>query len=104
MALRDEYEEGTTMRTWDDYKDYVKRIDPESKMDMEEVETIASIVGAVVRERKAKGITQRDLAELCGIPQSSVARIESFQSMPKLETLVRIMKPLGLKLTVSRCS
>ena len=89
------------MRTWNDYKDYVKRIDPENKRSMEEVESIATIVGAIIRQRNELGITQRDLASLCGIPQSSVARIESFRTIPNLETLIKIMQPLGLKLTVA---
>ena len=90
------------MRTWNEYKDYVKSIDPESKKDMEEVEELASIVGAVIKQRNQLGITQRELAALCGIPQSSVARIESFKTTPNLDTLIKIMQPLGLKLTVAQ--
>ncbi|MBQ9016140.1 MAG: helix-turn-helix transcriptional regulator [Firmicutes bacterium] len=90
------------MRTWNDYKDYVKSIDPESKKDMEEIEELASIVGAVIKQRNQLGITQRELAALCGIPQSSVARIESFKTTPNIDTLIKIMRPLGLKLTVAQ--
>ena len=89
------------MRTWDEYKDYIKGKGPEAKRDMEEVEELASIIGALIEQRQELGITQRDLAALCGIPQSSVARIESFNTTPKLDTLIKIMKPLGLKLTVT---
>ena len=90
------------MRTWNDYKDYVKRLDPESKKNIEEVEAIASIVGAVIQQRRELGITQRELALLCNIPQSSVARIESFRTTPNLDTLIKIMRPLGLKLIVAQ--
>ena len=90
------------MRTWNDYKDYVKRIDPENKKDMEEVEALAAIIGALIEQRNQLGITQRDLAALCGIPQSSVARIESFKTTPNLDTLIKIMLSLGLKLTVAQ--
>ena len=90
------------MKTWADYKDYVKRLDPESKKNIEEVEAIASIVGAVIQQRRELGITQRDLALLCNIPQSSVARIESFRTTPNLDTLIKIMRPLGLKLIVAQ--
>ena len=89
------------MRTWNDYKDYVKKIDPESKKSIEEIEALASIVGAVIEQRNQLGITQRDLADLCGIPQSSVARIESFKTTPNLDTLIKILQPLGLKLTIA---
>lgn len=89
------------MRTWNDYKDHVKTIGHEAKQDIEEVESIAAIVGALIEQRNALGISQRELAAMCGIPQSSVARIESFKTIPNLDTLLKIMQPLGLKLSVA---
>lgn len=89
------------MKTWNEYKDHVKAIDSEGKRDIEEAENHASIVGAIIEQRKALGISQRELADICGIPQSSVARIESFKTTPNLDTLLKIFQPLGLKLTVS---
>ena len=89
------------MRTWDDYKKYVREVDPDMSKDIDEIESIASIVGALIEKRNALGISQRELASLCGIPQSSVARIESYKSTPNLDTLIKIMRPLGLRLTVS---
>lgn len=89
------------MRTWNDYKEHVKSIDAESKKAIEEVEALSSIITAVASQRNALGISQRELASMCGIPQSSVARIESFKTTPNLDTLLKIMQPLGLKLTVS---
>ena len=90
------------MRTWNDYKEYVKRIDPENKKTLEEIEAISDIVNALVEQRNNLGISQRDLAMLCGLPQSSVAMIESYVTMPKLDTLIKIMQPLGLKLSVAQ--
>ena len=89
------------MRTWNDYKEHVREVDPIAANDINEIENIASIVGALIEQRTALGISQRELASLCGIPQSSVARIESYKSTPNLDTLLKIMQPLGLKLTVS---
>lgn len=70
-------------------------------MDMEETEALADIITAVIKQRNALGLSQRELAQMCGMPQSSVARIESFKTTPNVETLLKIMQPLGLKLTVS---
>ena len=81
------------MKTWEDYKEHVKAIDPESKKDFEEAENLASIVGAMIKQRNALGISQRELAAICGIPQSSVARIESFKTTPNLDTLLKILQP-----------
>ncbi len=88
------------MRTWNDYKEHVKATDPEGKKTMEEVETLSAIVKAIIEQRDAKGLSQRELAAMCGIPQSSVARIESFKTTPNLDTIIKIMQPLGLTLTV----
>ena len=92
------------MKTWDSYKDHVKKVGPGTKRDIEEMENIAAIVSKMVEKRNDLGITQRDLAAMCGIPQSSVARIESFQTTPNLDTLLKIMQPLGLKLVVAQAN
>lgn len=89
------------MRNWNDYKDHVKQVDPQFKRDIEEMEELAAIVGTIIEKRTLLGISQRELANMCGIPQSSVARIETFKTTPNLDTLLKIMKPLGLKLSVS---
>lgn len=89
------------MKTWDQYKEHVKTVDNTAKKDIEDIENIASIVSAIVQKRNSLGISQRELANLCDMPQSSIARIESMQITPKLDTLLKIMKPLGLGLTVT---
>ena len=90
------------MKTWNDYKEHVKAVDPVIAKDMEETEEIAAIVTAMVAQRNALGLSQRDLAAMCGIPQSSVARIESCKTTPNLGTLLNICQHLGLTLTVSQ--
>ena len=89
------------MRTWNDYKEHVRTVDPEISKDMEEVEALSQIVKAMVEQRNALGLSQRELAALCGIPQSSVARIESFNTVPNLDTLLKIFQQLGLKMSVT---
>lgn len=89
------------MRTWNDYKEHVRTVNPEISKDMEEVEALSQIVKAMVEQRNALGLSQRELAALCGIPQSSVARIESFKTVPNLDTLLKIFQQLGLKLSVT---
>ena len=90
------------MKSFNDYKEHVKNIDSSAKRDIEEIECISSIVTTLINRRTALGMSQRELAEKCGIPQSSVARIETLRQSPNLDTLVKIMQPLGLTLTVSQ--
>lgn len=90
------------MKTWNDYKEHIKTVDPIAGKDLEEIEEQAAIISAVIKKRTELGMSQRDLAAICGIPQSSVARIEAHTTTPKLDTLIKIMRPLGLRLTVSK--
>ena len=89
------------MKTWNDYKEHVKSVDADAARDIEDIESISAIVGALVEKRTAMGISQRELAAMCGIPQSSVARIESYKTTPNLDTLLKIVRHLGLKITIS---
>ena len=89
------------MKTWEDYKKEAKSLNPNIKQDIEEIEILASIVSTIIKRRTELGITQRALADICGLPHSSVARIESCAVKPKVDTLLKIMIPLGLTLSVT---
>ena len=57
------------MKTWNDYKEYVRTVDPETAKDIKETEEVAAIVTAMVEQRNALGLSQRELAAMCGLPQ-----------------------------------
>ena len=61
---------------------------------------MADIVSTICKKREAMGITQRELAKLCNVPQSTVARIETYKTSPTLETLIKITRELGLKIAL----
>ena len=85
---------------WNEYKDNVKNTDPVGKEMIEEAEAEAAIISAMIRQRSALGLSQRDLAILCDIPQSTLARIESSKTTPRLDTLLKLLSQLGLTLSV----
>lgn len=89
------------MRTWENYKDHVRAINEEDRRNMEEIEEISDIVSSIIRRRQKLGISQCTFAERCGLPLSSVARIETFKTMPKLDTLIKLTRALDLKLQVA---
>lgn len=86
------------MANWNDYKKHVKETNPEIGKDLDEIEAISQIVGTMIERRHDLSLSQRDLADLCGLPHSSVARIESGKSTPNLSTLLKIFRELGLSL------
>ena len=55
----------------------------------------------MIEQRHQLNLTQRELADLCGIPHSSVARIESGKTTPNLSTLLKIFQKLGITLTAT---
>lgn len=46
----------------------------------------------LLEARTAAGLSQRQLAARAGVPQSTVARIERHQLMPRVDTLDRILR------------
>jgi len=88
------------MRTWEDFKKTAKKENGLVKTDIEEMETLASLISAIIERRNELGISQRELAAICGLPHSSVARIESCSVKPNVGTMLIIMKPLGITLSV----
>jgi predicted transcriptional regulator len=88
------------MTTWSDYKNHVRATNPEIGKDLDEAEALSQIVGAMIEQRHNLDLSQRELAELCGLPHSSVARIESGKTIPNLRTLLNIFQQLGLQLQV----
>jgi transcriptional regulator with XRE-family HTH domain len=49
--------------------------------------------------RRRAGLTQRDLAEASGIPQSSIARIERGATVPRIDTFQRLLQATGQQLS-----
>lgn len=90
------------MKNWNDYKEFVRNTDSNCGRDLADIEEQAALISVMIKQRKDMGLSQRDLAAICDIPQSSVARIESMQTTPSLATLLKILRPLGLKLSITK--
>ncbi|MCR4635045.1 helix-turn-helix domain-containing protein [Butyrivibrio fibrisolvens] len=59
-----------------------------------------ALMGEIIAARKEQGISQRDLEKITGIKQPVIARIESGQSSPRIDTLVKLLAPLGKTIAV----
>ena len=58
------------------------------------------IAGQVATQRKARGLSQAELAELTATTQSAIARLESGGRPPRIDTLLRIAEALDCELVV----
>jgi len=65
-----------------------------------EIDFIVELIGRFVEAREAKGLTQKELAERAGIKQSAVARLERMQAIPQIDTLFKLLQPLGYTLEI----
>ena len=58
-------------------------------------EAIAAIIEGLIKARQEKNISQRELEKLSGVRQPVIARMESGVTSPQLETVLKILAPLG---------
>ena len=58
------------------------------------------IIGELIKARNEMGISQKKLEELSGVKQPVIARMERGASMPQINTLLKVLAPLGKKLAV----
>lgn len=78
---------------WAEYKKTITALD---KKDLERIELITQLVN----RRIELGLTQVELAKKAGLKQPAIARMESEVSIPRLDTLEKVAKALGLKLAL----
>ena len=69
-------------------------------VDPDDRELFALIAGRVAERRRAWGVSQRELAELCGTTQSAIARVERGARPPRIDTLARIAAALDCELVI----
>ena len=84
---------------WQDVKDSMTSL---SENEKKEIDMMAAIISQIIERREELGLSQRDLEKKTGIKQEAICRIENMKNAPQLDTLIKIMEPLGLKLAVER--
>lgn len=65
-----------------------------------ESELRVSIIGEIIKARQEKGISQKKLEELSGVKQPIIARMEKGSTSPQLNTILKVLAPLGKTLAV----
>jgi len=68
---------------------------PDSAPIDESITNIDKFAQTIRKRRKSLGLSQKDLAGLCGITTEGLSKIERGDSAPKLETTIRLVKLLG---------
>ena len=62
------------------------------------------LVAQVLAARKQRNLTQLELAQLSGVQQADISRIENGQSFPTTETLAKLLQALQAKVKIELVS
>ena len=84
------------MTTWKELKN-------DLSIDKENQNAIAlekDLIRTLVAIREEKGLTQSQLAEMCNVKQPVIARMESAVHSPQIDSLLKILTPLGYTLQI----
>lgn len=71
-----------------------------SKEEIAESNLRVALVGEIIKAREEKGISQKKLEELSGVKQPVIARMEKGKTSPQLDTILKILAPLGKTLYI----
>ena len=84
------------MVTWKNLRNELTITEEDEQMIALEKELIMTLA----RIREEKGLTQAQMAELCGVSQPTIARMERATHSPQLDSLFKILVPLGYTLQI----
>ena len=82
-------------RTWADVRKEL--LTPE---EIAESDLRVALIGALIKARKERGLSQRELEALSGVKQPVIARMENGSTVPNLNTILKVLAPLGKTLYI----
>jgi DNA-binding XRE family transcriptional regulator len=84
------------------FSEYMSDESRVSSAEREKIGFEVELIGKMIELRKKKGLSQRELADLSGLKQPAIARLESFQSTPQIDTLIKALRPLGYTISLAK--
>lgn len=84
------------MPTWKELKNDLNL----SQEELNAIELEKDLIRTMIHIREEKGLTQSQLAEMCNVKQPIIARMESSVHSPQIDSLLRILTPLGYTLQI----
>ena len=87
--------DGTVYPTWDNVEKEL--FTPE---EIAESNMRVALIGEIIKARKEKGLSQRELEQISGVKQPIIARMENGTSVPNLKTVLKVLSSLGKTLYI----
>ena len=72
-----------------------KSIDPKFAAEYDIVHAQYELIWEIIKIRKSLNLTQEELAKICGLRYQDIARLESFKTNPQIDTILKVLLPLG---------
>ena len=82
-------------RSWEDVR--TELYTPE---EITESNLRVALIGELIKARQEQGISQKRLEELSGVKQPVIARMEAGVTSPQIDTILKVLAPLGKTLAV----
>jgi len=83
------------VKTWAEVRPKIYTADEIRESDLR-----VAIIGELIKARNEKNISQRELEQLSGVKQPVISRMEAGETSPQLDTVLRVLAPLGKTLYV----
>lgn len=82
------------------FNDYMADNERVTSAEREQVLFEAALIGKLIEAREKKGLSQRELSRLSGVKQPAIARLESMKVSPQIDTLFKVLNPLGYTIQI----
>ena len=83
----------------DEWKEFEKELDL-TEEDKLVVETEGKLIEAMIAVREEQGLSQAGLAAKCNVKQPAIARMERHKHSPQVDSLLKVLLPLGYTLQI----
>ena len=88
-------QESAIGRSWEEFEKDIYTADEIRESDLR-----VSLISEFIRARDELGISQKKLEELTGVKQPIIARMEKGYSNPQIETVLKLLAPMGKTLAI----
>lgn len=92
---RNTQQESAIGRSWEEFEKDIYTADEIRESDLR-----VSLISEFIRARDELGISQKKLEELSGVKQPIIARMEKGCSNPQIETVLKLLAPMGKTLAI----
>lgn len=89
------------------FRDFIREVEAEARREgtqaiaeLEAFDAHFGLTGELLALRKARGLTQRQLAEKSGVQQSEISRIEAGRANPTMQTITVLARQMGAEVRI----